>query len=640
MKALADCVLLLSPLLYAAALAMCALAAGDRVAARLVGRGEDAGVLAARDGESRALRMALALPLGLGLFAQALFFCGIAGLFGAGAVAVVAGLALGAGWRFLSPAGARGYRNERSERSVSSARRRRPRLALVALGALTCAAPAWLALYPPVAWDDTIYHLPLARSLVEHGRYLFVENLRAPVFPLLAETLFAPALRLGRASTAHGVSLLATFGTTLLLLVWGRDRFGGGGTPGGVTVWALMPAAIWIGQPIVVFYAGSSFVDPLLTLFVTAAAVAFERWRREPAPAWLLAAGAFAGWAAATKYLGLYAVAALALAVGCEACRGGRRRAMARFAMAALLAGGPWYLLIWLLSGNPVFPFFSSLFGRGEWSGMTTVALQGVETGWVQNAIGVVRLGWDLVADRARVGMQPPASPLVVLALPLLLYLGWRQRWARIWVAMIAGFVMAFFALPRDARYLMLFAPALAVLLVAALRDLAGSAAQRLPRLSRGCVPAATALVGLSLMAGPAYAVWRTRIAGPPPVDSAAIDRSLARRVPLFRALLFRRDRGFGAVPLYALHGERLHDFAGEVLLGDWNGPYRYEIVLPLLDRPEELAARLRGMGAGQLLLPRALVAPEVFEELGASRRFRELYRDDEGVLWALVAPG
>lgn len=630
MKALADYVLLFSPILYAAALAMCALAAGDRFAARLVGRGEDAGAFAARDGESQALRMALALPLGLGLLAQALFFLGVAGLFGAGAMAVVAGLALGAGGRILSANGSR------RPPSASSAPRRRTRLALGALGALACAGPAWLALYPPVAWDDTIYHLPLARSLVEHSRYLFVENLRAPVFPLLAETLFAPALQLGRASTAHGVSLLSTLGTLLLLLLWGRDRFAGAGTPGRVTVWALMPAAIWIGQPIVVFYAGSSFVDPLLTLFVTAAAVAFERWRREPAPAWLLAAGAFAGWAAATKYLGLYAVAALALAVGGAARRGGRRRAMASFAMAALLAGGPWYLLIWLLSGNPVFPFFSSLFGRSEWSGLTAVALNGMETGWAQNAIGVVRLGWDLVADRARVGWQPPASPLVVLALPLLLYLAWRQRWARIWVAMIAGFVLAFFALPRDARYLMLFSPALSVLLVAALRDLAGSAVQRLPRLSRGGGPAAMALVGLSLMAGPAYAVWRTWLVGPPPVDSAAIDRSLARRVPLFRALLFRRDRGYDEVPLYALHGERLHDFAGRALLGEWNGPYRYDLVLPLLDRPEELAARLHELGAGQFLVPRASVAPRVVAALASSPRFRELYRDDEGVLFAL----
>ena len=349
-------------------------------------------------------------------------------------------------------------------------------------------------------------------------------------------------------------------------------------------VWALAPAAIWIGQPIVVFYAGSTFVEPLLTLFATAAALAFARWREDRAPAWLMASGALAGWAAATKYLGLYLIAALALAVAWEARRGARRRALVSFAVPAAVTGAPWYALIWALSGNPVFPFFARLFGESEWSGAAAVARSGLSSSWAAGGLDLLRLGWDLVADRGRVGLQPPASPLVVAALRDL-----AQR---------------ALALRRSAAALASLAPVF--------------------------------LVVCGLATGPGYALWRIWKVGPPPVAPAAIDAFLCQRVPLYRALLFRRAMGLQGVPLYALHGERLHDFGGAALLGDWSGPYRYQLVLPLLDRPPELARELRRLGAAQLLLPRALVAPGLVAGIAASPRFRELYRDAEGVLFAL----
>ena len=624
MRPLVDILLLLSPLLWAALLIALGLSAGGALAARLTGRAPAGEGFATTGPGADLLRIALALALGLGLLGQALFLFGICGRFGAGALAAVAALAMVLGRRSLAMV--------RDDAAALFEGARRHRAALFALGALAVVGPAWLALYPPVAWDDTIYHLPLARSLAEHGHYLFVENLRTPVSPLFAETLFAPALLVGRASTAHGVSLVATFATALLLLAWGRDRFAGPDRPRESAAWALVPAAIWIGQPIVVFYAGSTYVDPLLTLFATAAAVVFERWRRDRRPAWLLAAGAFAGWAAATKYLGLYLVAALALAAVLEAGRGARLRALALFGSAAALVGGPWYALIWVLTGNPLFPYLPALFGGSEWSASATVSGSGLPESWSRSVIDLLRLGWDLVASRARVGAHPPASPWVAAALPLLVYLGWRRRWARVWIALLAGFAVVFLALPRDARYLMFLSPVLSLLLVAALRDLVGSAVARRPSV-------AIALVLLGLASGPAYALWRVRLIGLPPVEATAIDAFLARRVPLYRALLFRREHGLDRVALYALHGERLHDFGGAALLGDWIGRYRFVLVLPLLDRPEALARKLRELGAAQLLLPHRLVSPGLVEGVAASPHFRELYRDDEGVLFALSEP-
>jgi hypothetical protein len=626
---LADSLLLFSPLVYAAWLAVLALAAGGAFAAKLTHCAP-----APHHGSppNDELCLGLALTIGLGVLGQALFLIGAAGRFGAVSLAVVASVALIA-WR-NRPAPVR------RELASFFAGTRRQQAGRGVLVAAALAGPVWLALYPPVSWDDTVYHLPLARSLAEQGRYLFVENLRAPVFPLLAETLFAPALLLGRASTTHGVSLLATTVTGLLLVVWGRERFAGAFGGAAASLWPLLPVALWIGQPIVILYAGSAYIDPLLTLFATAAALSFERWRRDRSPAWLLAAGAFAGWAAATKYLGLYLVAALAFAAGWEAGRGARLRAMAKFAGAALCTGGPWYALVWALSGNPLFPFLAPLFGQNDWSGITEVAGSGLSFDWRRGGRDLLSLGWDLVVDRARTNQQPPASPLVVVALPLLALAAWRRPWTRLWVATLAGYAVAFLALPRDARYFMFFSPLLMVLLVEALRELIERGVARGPAGPRRAAVAGSVLLLSSLAAGSAYAAWHSFRLGPLPVTVAAIDAHLGRRVPLYRALLFRRAHGLDQVPLYALHGERLHDFGGAALLGDWSGPQRYELVLPLLDRPDELAHKLLELGAGELLLPRALVPEAIVEGVAASPRFRELYRDDEGALFALTSAG
>lgn len=629
MPTLADSLLLVSPLVCALLLAVLALAAGGALARRLTASRPDGnGAPPPDDG----LWLGLASTVGLGLLGQALFLIGLAGRFGAVASAALAVLVLTAGRNDLTVAG-------RALAALFSGRRRQ-RIGRGLLVAAATLGPAWLALYPPVAWDDTVYHLPLARSLVEQGRYVFVENLRAPVFPLLTETLFAPALLFGRASTTHGVSLLATLVTGVLLVAWGRERFAGAAGGAVESLWPLLPAALWIGQPIVVFYAGSAFIEPLLTLFATAAALSFERWRRDRRPAWLLAAGALAGWAAATKYLGLYLVAALVLAAGWEAGRGARLRAMTLLAGSAALTGGPWYALVWVLSGSPLFPFLAPVFGASEWSGISAVAGSGLSLDWRRGGRDLLLLGWDLVVDRARTNSQPPASPLVVAALPLLLLVAWLRPRTRLWLAILAGYAVAFLALPRDARYVLMFSPLLMVLLVEALREVLERGAARSGPGPRPAAFAALALLLAGVASGPAYALWHTLRMGPLPVTAAAIDEHLGRRVPLYRALLFRRAHGLEQVPLYALHGERLHDFGGTALLGDWSGPHRFELVLPLLDRPEVLAVKLRELGAGELLLPRALVPAAIVEGVAMSPRFRELYRDEESVLLGLSPAG
>src|SRR4029078_13631688 len=106
--------------------------------------------------------------------------------------------------------------------------------------ALAAAAPlAVLAIYPPTAFDATLYHLPFARAFVTTGALPFLADGRFPVFPQANEILFAAVMLFGPDLAAHGVQLLATLLTALLLAAWG-------GRPAG---W--LAAAVYLGNPIV-----------------------------------------------------------------------------------------------------------------------------------------------------------------------------------------------------------------------------------------------------------------------------------------------------------------------------------------------------------------------------------------------------
>src|ERR1700681_298876 len=95
-------------------------------------------------------------------------------------------------------------------------------LSLVTLVVIPLALPA---LYPPSAFDATLYHLPFAKAFVETGGLPYLADRRFPVFPQANEILFAAVMLFGRDVAAQGVQLLATLLTAALLALWARRSF-------------------------------------------------------------------------------------------------------------------------------------------------------------------------------------------------------------------------------------------------------------------------------------------------------------------------------------------------------------------------------------------------------------------------------
>src|SRR5262249_6935808 len=83
------------------------------------------------------------------------------------------------------------------------------------------------ALYPPTAFDATLYHLPFARAFVESGGVPYLLDRRVPVFPQVNEILFAAVMLFRPDVAAHGVPVLMTLVSAALGLEVGEAEVSG-----------------------------------------------------------------------------------------------------------------------------------------------------------------------------------------------------------------------------------------------------------------------------------------------------------------------------------------------------------------------------------------------------------------------------
>ena len=598
---------------------------------------------------------ALALPLGLAALAQVGLVLGLAGwLRPAPALAALAATHALAwrGWRHLLRQLRGALRRARPAAWSAAA----GRMAGCALPAAVALAPfAVLSLYPPTAFDATLYHLPYAREFAARGAMPFLPALRYPIFPQLQEVLFTLVMLFADDVAAQGVTLLATLATALLLLAWAA-----GGAPEGRAV-GWIAAAAFLGCPIVAALAGTGYVEPAMVMFGTAALLAWRRWRASPGGGigWLLLAGVFAGSAAAVKYLGLLFVAGLALAATLAGPPAGRWRRLLATVAAAGLVMAPWYLRIVAATGNPLFPYFPGLFGASPWVAREFPDVAGLAAGARRGLLELLRLPWDMVLERERLGGLPPFSPLLVALLPALAVTAVVDRRTRGLLLLATAYAAVILAVLPEARYLLPLAPLLGLAAGEGIVRWLGR--EPLPDGVGGGVPAAhdfgrrfrrlvagrgsacrqsrhsllVAVAAVCLLPGWLYAAYRVARLGPVPLTAEERDRFLARELPAYAAVRYLNQAHGRAYTVYALHAENMAYFAAGGFLGDWSGPAAFRAVVPPDGDPAKLCRNLRGLGADHLLIVRGKTSPLAVDAPEFRRRFPAVYGGKDAEVFA-----
>jgi hypothetical protein len=476
-----------------------------------------------------------------------------------------------------------------------------------------------LALYPPLAYDETTYHLPFAAAFAELGGLRPLPSLRVPVFPALAESLFAGGLLLADDRLPHLVSLLAAALTLAAAAVAAREAvdsevagataiarqpplhaahaatLAGPDPPAspGATLAAVAVVALLAGNPLGVYIATTAYLEPLLGLATLLAVLATVRLGHG-APgvsgaSWGAVAGFAAGSAAAIKYTGLAVLAVVGLVVLARAARQRHAHLAIAFLFAAVVTAAPTYGRLLAETGNPLFPFFADWFGSSRWD-------PGPDPRSAAE-LWRLRLGLPLLAllERSSVGNMPPIGPLWLVAIPFGLFAAWRLP---AWRAGLAIAVSTWAATPPDARYLSAVLPLLALPLA-----IWSSRAAR----DHLRVALLTALACTSLApAYAAFAIWRN---GPLPTDEDARRTLLARELPQYTLLTrFLATRPSPDPILGAFERpERLHYFGGMRYLGEVIGPWESSSLLARAEESAALKRELARRGVSFVLMARPL---------------------------------
>jgi hypothetical protein len=301
---------------------------------------------------SESQKTLIGATLGLGLLALGTFALGALGLFKPWAASALLGLLWLAGYAELRPA----LESLAPDRSLLESRP----LSAAAI-ALPLALALWACLMPPHQYDSLVYHLALPQDYLLAGRLRAPEGVLFAHFPQNGEMLFTLALLAGSDVLAQMYMWLALALSVAWLFAMGRRE-----APLSAV---LLACFMTVTHAAVLLTASTTYVEPLVMLWVTAGVLCFERWRQVPeARGWLVLSGAFIGLSLGTKYYAGLGALALGLRLLWRAARAEQRGAAVKdlllFTAVVTALFAPWLIKNWHFARNPVFPFLYKWFAN------------------------------------------------------------------------------------------------------------------------------------------------------------------------------------------------------------------------------------------------------------------------------------
>jgi hypothetical protein len=489
----------------------------------------------------------------------------------------------------------------------------------------------WLTWAPPHQYDSLVYHLALPAAYLRAGG---LNAAGLPVFahfPQNGEMLFALALALKSDLLAQMFMWLAA--ALSVAWLW---------TMAGAEIaleTRLLGALLLSTHTAVMLLASTTYIEPLVMLWTTAAVLLFWRWRRESAGAprsWLALSAVFTGLALGAKYTaGITAgVLGLMLAVDWLAAPPGRRRAragdLALFVAVATAVFSPWLVKNTIETGDPVFPFLYRWFPatRAGWPAagaqryFAVLTEYGLGGAWYR---ALARLPFQLLGNSLRFGggmdvLGDMGWELLFWVLPLAAWAGWRRRNRTVlWLLAFCGlYLAAWFATGVVLRFLTALAPLLCLLAAFGLHALwsrLGDWGRAMLAAGAGLLAATHVLVFLY-----AHAVFGS---GRVLAGLESREEFLSRRLEYYPCAAWARDHLGGNDRILLVGEQRAYYWTQDSMAATVNAPNRYRVWADESASPAGYAARLKAEGFSHVaVVPREArrlaSALEPFSERGA----------------------
>lgn len=331
--------------------------------------------------------------------------------------------------------------------------------ALVLLLALAALIPA---LAPPSMsdWDSPAYHLAMPKLWIEHGGFYYIDFASHSNFPSLTEMLYVPGLLFQDPAAAKMVHYWIWVLLVSSVAILARRHFGGR------SAW---PTAIaFAGMPIALWEATTAYVDLATALYTVLGVHLLLNHLDSRARRHLVGCAACAGFAASTKMTGLLLIPLFAIWLIAAGARRDAWKDGLVLVLVASAACSPWYLKSYLYTGNPVYPFFYSIFGGRDWSAelARNYAMLQSRFGLGHGPAALLTLPYDL-AFRPDAFYDTPGlyvGPLFLVAVPILILGRYGSRKLVGLLAFFVAQVVAWFVLTQQSRYLIPAFAALAAL--------------------------------------------------------------------------------------------------------------------------------------------------------------------------------
>ncbi len=463
-------------------------------------------------------------------------------------------------------------------------------LTVITLGTLTG------ALAPPTAGDAMCYHLEIPKRFVQLGAVQFLALTDNSLFPFLMEMLYTLALLVRGAVLAqllHWLVGLLFAAAVVELATPSLGRAGGR--------WAGLIA---LAVPGVTNQMAAPLNDLAVALFATLLVIAWSRWSEVREWRWLVLAAVFGGFGLSVKLVTAAMAAIVLVAIFAQAWRrDGFRTAAATasvFVVCLVVTGGVWYARSWYHLGNPVYPYFNSLFGIAAHTAST-----------LRTPYSLIEFPWAATMHPEAFGgrgVQFGAAFLAILPGLCLMRHGATGGHRLLWPAV--AYTLVWFAVRQDLRFLLPVVPMLAIGVVAAQRGLHG--------VHRPAFVAASAALALVLAFQALIVAKRSRPCLAVAIGRESRDEYLRRHEPTFELARFVNAH---------LPGARLisQDYRGFYFAADFVREAALRRHASYAERGDALVDSLARQGYTHVLLvesfnPDAAVYEREFEQrLGAS---------------------